>query len=200
MTSAEKINITSSSGNDDIAGAGARKVFIIGLDENFDEISEEVNLSGATDSQTTNKFIRVYRMYVSETGTYGGTNVGTITGTAEVNNTVQIEISLGVGQSQTSHYTVPAGKNAIVKSVSITMDTGKVITINMVMREFANNTGSSFSPHRHLQHWHGLDAPIAIESFANKNLNEKTDIWFEGIVSTGSADVEINYDIILYDK
>lgn len=138
-------------------------------------------------------------MFVVEVGSYGATNIGTITGTAEINNSVQIEIGLGLGQSQTTHYTIPAGKNAIIKSITITMDTGKIVTIDLIIRELANNTISQFSPHKHIQHWHGLDNPIVIENFANKNLNEKTDIWFEGVTSTGSSEIEINYDLILYD-
>lgn len=200
LTSAEKINITSSSGGDTLAGAGARKVFIQGLDSDFNKISETVNLNGASVSQTTQEFIRIYRMYVTEVGGYGVTNLGTITGTAEVNATTQIEIAIGLGQSQTTHYTVPNGKGVIIKYISITEDTGKVIDVFMRSRPLANNTASAMAPIKTLETWRGLDAPIQIESFANKLIDEKSDIWFEALVSTGTAEVEINFDIIEYEK
>ena len=69
--------------NDTAAGSGARQVTLEGLDENFEEVSETVATNGASaSSATTATFTRLYRVYVSESGTYAtlaaGSHVGDI--------------------------------------------------------------------------------------------------------------------------
>ncbi|KKK40375.1 hypothetical protein LCGC14_3082730, partial [marine sediment metagenome] len=130
LQSAEFISIISSdTTNDILSGANATSILIVGLDENFTEISEIVNLS-ATSTNTTNQYIRINRMSVNEVGNYSVSNAGIITGTAQPSGTVQIEIPIGQALSKTTHYTVPAGKNLIVTAFRVTVDTGKVIDIS----------------------------------------------------------------------
>ncbi len=199
LTSANIITIVSDSASDTIAGAGARSVEVLGLDSNFDEISEIVNLSGATAVNTTLSFLRVYRMKVNSVGGYGGVNVGVITGTAFVNNSVQISILVGEGQSQTTHYTVPRGKEVIVTKFSISIETGRTTKVQFVVRENADDVVTPFSPTKVVKMWHGVAAPLVQENKGDFKFTEMTDIWMRGLTTTGAtSEIEASYDIVQY--
>ncbi len=198
LQSAELISIISSdTTNDIILGNNARSIKILGLDENFTKIEEIVNLS-ATGTNTTKEYIRVYRMLVQEVGTYGVTNLGTITGTAAITGLIQIEVPATEGQSQTTHYTVPSGHELIMTSFRVTMDTGKVIDVFIKVRENADKTSIDIMPTRIIRNFRGLDVPLERINFGNNKFGEKTDIWITAVVSTGTAQVEANYDFLEY--
>jgi hypothetical protein len=67
--SAAQLELTSTDADDtDTTGAGARTVTIEGLDANYAEITETVDMNGQTadaGSTTTASFLRVNRMYVA---------------------------------------------------------------------------------------------------------------------------------------
>jgi hypothetical protein len=107
------MKVSSSSNDDDAAGTGARTVTVSGLDANYNEVSETVELDGQTEVLTTTQFIRVSRAFVVTAGS-GGTAAGTIyvgTGmvTAGVPATIYAVITLGDNQTTMAVWTVPAG-------------------------------------------------------------------------------------------
>jgi len=80
----------------------ALSVRIEGCGANFVPLVETIALNGTTNVTTTNSFLRINAMYVTN-----GTNVGVIT--AKISSTTYAQINAGVGQTQMSIYTVPAG-------------------------------------------------------------------------------------------
>jgi hypothetical protein len=107
------MKVSSSSNDDDVAGTGARTVTVSGLDANYNEVSETVELDGQTEVLTTTQFIRVNRAFVVTAGS-GGTAAGTIyvgtgTVTAGVPATIYAVITLGDNQTTMAVWTVPAG-------------------------------------------------------------------------------------------
>ena len=198
LQSAELITISSSDAADTLLGINATSVKLFGLDNNFIEITEIINLSGTTNVNTTQEFIRVNKMVVDEVGNYTASNAGTITGTSALSNTVQIEIPLGEGTSKTTHFTVPAGQNLIITAFRITMDTGKTIDVSFKLRENADDTIAPMSPIKTIRDIVGVDAPVAGVSLGNLKFDEKTDIWAIAAASVGTAAVEINYDFVQY--
>ena len=63
--------------NDDKDGSGAREITLIGLDENWNEVSEAVETnSAAASTATSTTFTRLYRAYVSASGTYASQSAG----------------------------------------------------------------------------------------------------------------------------
>jgi len=198
LQSAELIGIISSdTTNDILLGENATSVFIEGLDENFTEISELVNLSAIT-TNTVQEYIRVNRMFVNQVGNYTSSNAGTITGTAAVSGTVQIEIPVGSGQSKTTHFTVPAGQNLIITAFRVTMDTGKEIDIAAKFRSDADDVVPPVSPIKTIRDLKGLSSPTSGISLGNLKFDEKTDIWVTGVSSIGTAAIEVNYDFVQY--
>jgi hypothetical protein len=96
--SAAPLVLVSSSASD----TTALSVRIEGCGANFVALTETIALNGTTNVTTTNSFLRINAMYVTN-----GTNVGTIT--AKISSTTYAQINPGIGQMQMSIYTVPAG-------------------------------------------------------------------------------------------
>jgi hypothetical protein len=108
-TTASVLDIVSTSTDDDAAGTGARTVFIEGLNNNYNVVSETVILDGTTVVETVNSYLYVNQFYVVTAGT-GGVNAGEIT--AKVDSTLYDLIAVGYNQRTTAHYCVPAGYTA----------------------------------------------------------------------------------------
>ena len=119
--------------NDTAAGTGAREVCLQGLDETGALVEECVATAGASaSSATTTTFIRLFRAWVSESGTYasqsapshaddiviengaGGTDWATLSATG-----------FARGQSEIGCYTVPRGYQAYVKGFVVSSDASK---------------------------------------------------------------------------
>jgi len=97
-SSAAPLVLVSSSASD----TTALSVRIEGLSSTFEPLVETIALNGTTNVTTTGSFLRINAMYLTN-----GTNVGTIT--AKISSTTYAQINPGVGQTQMSIYTVPAG-------------------------------------------------------------------------------------------
>jgi len=204
LTSAATVHAISSDATDNQAGVGARSIHVFGLNSSFVEVDEIITMhatvgTSAGDSSTT-EFIRIYRSHVETVGAYGGTNAGNIQIIEDTGSSVQGYIALGEGQSETSLYTIPAGKKGYVKRISISMDTGKEVEVKMLIRENADAYSIPVSPERSVHHWHGLSTPVEEIFYAHHVLLAKTELHFEGLVSTGTAKIEVDYDLILVDN
>ena len=97
-SSAAPLVLVSTSASD----TSALSIRIEGCGANFVALTETIALNGTTNVTTTNSFLRINAMYVTN-----GTNVGVIT--AKISSTTYAQINAGVGQTQMSIYTVPAG-------------------------------------------------------------------------------------------
>lgn len=110
---AATLKISSSSNNDDVAGTGARTVYIAGVDGDYNIVSETVELDGQTAVNTTNQYLYVNEFYVLTVGS-GGANAGVVyAGTGTVTSGVPAVIydliNTGYNNRTTGHYCVPAG-------------------------------------------------------------------------------------------
>ena len=97
-------------------GTGALTVTFEGLDANYNEVSETFTMNGQSNVVGSVQFLRVHRGYVATVGT-GGINAGNITCT--VGGNIQSQIPDNVGQSQQTHYTVPAGHTLFIKEYMV---------------------------------------------------------------------------------
>lgn len=108
-TSAAVVSVVSASSADDEGSTGAEKVEVQGLDANYNLQIEEVTMNGTSAVTTTNTFIRVFRMRVTQAGT-GEINAGNIT--ASIGGSDVARILTDKGQTLMAVYTVPKGKRA----------------------------------------------------------------------------------------
>jgi hypothetical protein len=103
-SAAAETSIVSSAGADDLASTGARTVRVEGLDANYQVITEDVEMDGATPVVLSAEFLRVYRAQVLTAGS-GGINAGAID--VKHGATVLARIGIGNGQTLMAIYTVP---------------------------------------------------------------------------------------------
>jgi len=142
--------------NDTAAGTGAREITLEGLDENFAEVSETVVTAGASaSSATTATFTRLYRAYVSASGTYATSAAGSHAGDITIENgaggtdwaTID-STNFPKGQSEIGSYSVAAGKTAYVFLDDITIDSGKTADAVFFSRENIDQTAAPYSAMR----------------------------------------------------
>ena len=167
------------------AADAAKTITIIGLDANYNEISENVTLTNATGNPTTKSFIRVYRAYMYNGS---GTNAGNIN---IKKSTVTIaRISANKGQTLMSVYTVPAGYTGYLAQGTMTVQAGADATGDMFVRyggEVAFRIGHSFE----VSDLYNYEFTVPVR------IPEKSDIDVRASVRSNNARVTAAFDLIL---
>jgi hypothetical protein len=205
-TSAESLEILSSSANDTSAGSGARIVEVQGLDANWDLQTENVTMNGTSAVSLSNTFIRVFRIRVVSRGTYNAGNAGTITlrvsGGGATRGTIQFNATFGgLGTSQMSHYTVPNGKQALLTRLRATVEAAKPVNVYGLIRTNADDVSAPFLGNRF--------PPIILRSIQGNIIEEidypfllpgKTDIKAQAFATSATTGfVSVSYQLLLID-
>jgi len=192
LSAASVLKISSSSTDDTSAGTGARTITISGLDANYDEISESVTLNGQTAVNTTQSFLRVFRIIVSTAGS-GGQNAGVIyAGTGTVTSGVPANkygtIAVGDNQTLMCFWTVPRGYTAFLYQIDISMNTevaNKFGTVSLVARP----NGGVFN----VKDKFALSQDIIHQEFRHPvKFEEKTDLEVRAIASSSNANLAVS--------
>jgi hypothetical protein len=183
---------------DTAAGAGAQSIRVEGLDENWEIATEDIVTAGASAStKTTTKFIRVYRAYVLNVGTYGAANTAAITIETEAGATVAL-IPAGRGQTTMAIYTVPAGYEAYITGVHFSGDSNQAANFFMYQRQNADDVTTPFQGKRLILQHFGINGPHApVEHIVNGAYPAKTDIWMAGAATGSTASIVAEFDILL---
>ena len=116
------------------SASDAGTLTVIGLDADWNDISEEVTLTGTVGATTTNTFIRVFRLQY-QNGL--AANVGDIT--AKVSTVVVGHITATFGQSLVSIYSVPAGYTGYLLTSKASVQKNKNAQVQMVGRQFGGS-------------------------------------------------------------
>lgn len=194
---ASKFDISSTSAEDG-AGTqtGALTVSVQGLDQNFDQITETLTLNGLTAVETTNTFIRIFRMRVETAGS-NGTNVGVITADSQAEVLTAAQISAGNGQTNMALYTIPRGHVGFLKRwyVSLLRATGTnaiAVDVDMFRRNFGGAWRSTqpvgFQNNGAGMHQYDFYAPIEFPA--------KSDIVVNA-TPTAAADVAAGFTMLI---
>jgi hypothetical protein len=183
-SSALAMTVTSAAGTP--ADDNGVTVVISGLDEDYNEVSEEVTLAGSGTATTTQTFLRVFRAYVS--GSQAPTGNLNITNGA----TTYARITLGENQTLMALWTVPAGYTAYILRGSLsvgTANTNQYVTGRLTAREF----GGVFRTQQKVTIQTGFldqEYPIPLE------FPEKTDIEARAVSSGANNIVAATFNII----
>jgi hypothetical protein len=137
LSSGEILKITSTDVDDDgdPADTGARTIEIYGLDDNYDEISETRTLNGQTAVDTVETYLRVYRAIIRSAGSTQS-NEGTISIKNNASTVTMATIDPGEGQTLMTHYTVPNGKQMLIKNLCLQATGNKDVSIALYVRPF----------------------------------------------------------------
>lgn len=194
--------------NDAAGGTGARLIEMQGLDSNGNYVSEDVATAGASASSvTTNSFVRLFRAFVKESGTYATSASGShaanivIEDGAGTEDWATIKLN-GFPEAQTgiAAYTVPAGKVAFIKQIYISVATTKVGSILLFQRTNANQLSAPFDAMRMLMEFHNIqndshfDPEMPLGPFA-----EYTDLGLMGRLASGTGEIDADFELLLRD-
>ena len=186
---------------DTAAGLGARSILIQGLDENWNPASEELATNGALASaDTVTSFIRVFRVYVKDSGAYGAANTGTISIETNPGGVELARIPASHGQTQMAIYTIPAGYKGFLNSYDITADkTGSAtFDVRIWRREDADVTIAPTTSPRMVVEVHGIsDRDSRVFHTFPEMLPPKTDIWIDAKASAGTNQIAAEFDLWL---
>lgn len=204
------LEVVSSSANDTANGTGARSIYYEGLKAlagNLIEVSGTVQLNGQTAVTIPDNMIRLYRWYVSTSGTYAthatSSHDGSITirevNSGDVWSTILLN-SYGRGQSQIGCYTVPSGYEAYITSITYSTESDKEAEILMYKRENALDTLEPFSPMRLVTEINSAKGTSGIAYKYPIRFNEETDIFLIGKLKAGTGLMTVDFEIILIEK
>jgi hypothetical protein len=198
--------------NDTAAGSGAREITLQGLDENFEVVTETLATAGASASSATSAtFTRLYRAYVSGSGTYGSAAAGS--------HSDDIVIENGAGgtdwatidatdfpksQTEIGAYSVAAGATGYVKLRNLSIDSGKTVDVIFFSRTNIDQTSAPYDAMRAQSVVSGVSGG-SIETFGSVDIPfgpyvGPTDIGFLAKVSTGTANVSVEFEIFIVSE
>lgn len=181
LTAASTLTVDRASASD-----ADKTITIIGLDANYNQITENVTLTTATGNATTNSFIRVYRAYMHNGST---TNVGNID--VKISTTVIARITAGKGQTLMAVYTVPAGYTAYLTQGVMTVKSGADATGDFFVRyggQSAFRIAHTFEV-TSAEYFYGFHVPFKVP--------EKSDIDVRASVRSNNARVTAAFDFYL---
>jgi len=191
---------------DDAAGAGARKINIQGLDENYQLVNEDIITAGASASaSTTTTFTRVFRAFVTETGTYLGTNTAEliIENTAGTEDIITVDAHDG-GQGQSLHcqYSAPANTNVYLIHFFYNADTTKVNDVHIKVTDDISTVVAPFGAKRTLVEFEGVVEKVVLVPASPILLNKPgivtpTDVWVEGAVASGTSTISCRMQLLI---
>lgn len=180
---------------------------VIGLDTNYNEVTQTATLSGQTRVALTTPLLRVYRAYNSNSVNFVGhvvvyVNTALTAGIPTDKTKIRAVINPTAQQTLMAVYTVPAGKTAYLKRVYASTAGGSKAT-NYISRLYTRSFGGVFR----LQNIDSISSTatsiIVLDYFIPLRIEEKTDleVTIETTESpiTGSA-ISAGFDLVLVDN
>ena len=210
-TAAASLEILSDQVQDQPGGSGAHKVTVVGLDSSWNEQTEIVTLNGTTAVSLSNQFIRVYQMFVSESGRYANqaqaSQRGNITlrgsgGGSTWATIPTLATSFGGGESLIGAYTVPQGYTAFILSQIFSIDSNKSANLYFFNRSDANDVSSPYTGIMKAESiYTGASNVYQFQHKTNESYSEYTDIGFlASYTSGGTASIGVEFEILLIDN
>jgi hypothetical protein len=180
-------------------------VLIVGLDENWDEVTQTVTLTGTAPVILPISLIRTYRGYNAGSSDFVG-NIYVTTDSAPLSagvpdNAVDVRAHIAIGTNQTLMciYTVPRGKSALFIGGYVAYANTRTSGATTSLR--ARPFGGVFSVKSIIALQGNGSSVWTYEFGVPAFLPEKTDVLLRiDNVSANSTDLSGGFDIVLYDN
>jgi hypothetical protein len=186
-------SVVSDDAADAIAGTGGRTVLVSGLDADYIEVSETVELAGLTPVATVQTFIRINTTQVILAGS-SLENAGDIT--ASLNGNVQTTIEATEGLNHDSHYHVPAGHTAYLLDAITWQGADSTAQVGFYYHTDGVDT-ARISPGNFLSYREPVSAIIGL----NFEMLEKGDIKMTAAnLGGGTIDQAVYYRLLLTEN
>jgi hypothetical protein len=208
-TTATALEIVSDDDTNDKAGqAGAITVRVYGIAAWADgEVTEDVTLTGTTAAALSTSFLRVYRMKVLTSGTYGSASGPSHNSTITLRTasagatwaTIEPDNSFGLGQSEIGAYSIGSGKTAYIFNREVAIETTKKGTALFFAREDADDISAPFSAMRVIEVFRNLIDEVFVNDKTPLVITGPADFGYMGYVSTGTGSMEVDFEFIVVD-
>ena len=201
LTTASAVSAVSDEGSDTTTGTGARTIELQGLDADYNTVTEIISTGGTGGGNVSSQeFLRIFRAAVKTAGSTG-TNDGNIT--IEAGATTVISIGThgtgvnkeGFGQSQTSVYTVPAGKTGYITQWSVGSSTyNSDVQAYLLISEPEDGKVLRTKDIMFLSNYSVKDYKVPLQ------VPETSDIEVRAFDSSTGIPVSTSYNVILIDN
>lgn len=190
---------------DNPAGLGARTIVVQGVDDEFNEVEAEIPTNGlAAGTQSVMGVYRVNRCFCNDCGTYAntidGSNVGNITvrhaGGANL-ELARISQDNRRGQTEIGAFSVPKGKQALILTGSMCVDSQMKATLYLWSRDRADVTSAPFGARRERKSYPGISGYRPIPGVAALRFGEKTDIWWSADSALPGTPIGVNFELLV---
>ncbi|MDA9091507.1 hypothetical protein N9J84_05305 [Porticoccaceae bacterium] len=201
------LEAVSSDANDTSAGAGGRTLFIDGLGSDWLPLNQTVSLNGTSAVALPLPMTRITRAYLTTSGVYAsgasGSHQGDITIQESGGGAAWARLESGDyprGQTELAAYTVPLNKTAYIQNVFISVESTKSVSVILMHRSDANVSTAPFGASRIVLELGGVSGSESITPYTPIGpFHGPCDIYFLAKVSQGSAEIDIDFEIILKD-
>ena len=112
------------------AGDANKQITVIGLDSDYNSLTETITLTNSTGNASTNSFVRIFRAFFTD----GVNNVGLIS--VKKGTTTVAAITAGKSQTLMAVYTIPAGYTGYLMKGTCSAQAGADATGEMYVRYF----------------------------------------------------------------
>jgi len=200
------IRVKAGNGNDTALGSGAREITVQGIDAEGSLIEDTLATAGASASgNTTTKYLRVFRAWVSKSGTYATATTGSHAADVVLENSGGTEdwatiSSTGFARSQTEigAYTIPLGHELHMVSVEIDVNSTKSASLVLFQRQDILQTAVPYSAMRIILSFDGVAGQARGDFTAPLGpFPALTDIGFLGLGPAGGAEVSADFNFLL---
>ena len=193
---AQTLEVFSSSAADTLAGTGAQRIRLMGLDANYDPIVEEIDMAGVTPVLTTNQFIRMDRARVIQAGS-GRKNAGGITA-RQSTTTANIMMVLPIGYNSTmiAAWTIPNGYRAFFTGWTASLSGGA--NADARIRLWTRPFGEVFQVQEELSIKASGSSQTEREYLTPKGpYSELTDIYIDAIAGANGVGIAASFDLLV---
>lgn len=206
VSGATTLRVKAGNVNDTSEGSGARAVTLIGLNASGQEVTETIATNGTSNgTASTNSFLRLYRAYVSSSGTYGTAAAGSHAADIVIENsaggTTWATIDYGnfpKGQTEIGVYTVPLGYNAYINNVAANVEATKVVSTLLFQRQGILKTAAPYDAVRLISTLTSTEGNTNVsDNIPHGPYPELTDLGFMARVASGTAVVSVEFEAIL---
>ena len=207
VASATTLRVKAGDAIDTAAGDGAREVTLQGLDETGTEVTEALATAGTSaSSATTATFIRLYRAWVSASGTYASATAGSHQADIVIENGAGGTDWLTIdstdfprGQSECGVYSVPLGKTAYIANIHISVDSGKTADVVLFHRGGILETSAPYPAMRVKYQAGGVKGLAMLHTGALMGpYPALSDIGFMA-KAAATSEVDVDFELILID-
>lgn len=202
---ATALRVKAGNANDTAAGTGAREVTLQGLDETGALVTEAIATAGASASSVTSAtWIRVFRAWVSASGTYASPSAGSQAADIVIETSGGTEwltidaTNIAKAQTQIGSYAVPLGKTAYLLDYNLTTDSNKAVDFLFFVRGGILTAAAPYEARRVLFQEVGIQGHFSGAFPGGRKLDACTDMGFL-VKAAATADATADFNILLVD-